>query len=259
MARAGVWASTVVAALLAVSVAGPASAAPLDPALQAQLLQIYDRYNQAISAGKLDEAMALDSREGRGQLKEYQASAAKRRELIQFNGLTTPDRFEVLHASLSKDGATASVLVLAHKHIPMDAPPGGPKPGSNVNFELTLQYLKEDGAWKFNEKVFGMDPADIKACKNPAFEPIEAYDQGQTTELGGPVVRVAFEADYTLVVVRVLDEQNCAYLPNRAALEKAGFDTRLLVPYTLVEIDGFPHKSDKQKAWGDKISVIDAD
>ena len=244
---------------VAVAASPAASAAPLDPALQGQLLQIFDRYNQAIAAGKIDEAMTLDTRETRDQLKEYGANAAKRRELMLFNALTTPDSFDVLHASLSKDGASASILVLSHKKIPKDAPPGGPAPGSNVTYELTIKYLKQDGAWKYDEKDIGMDPADIKPCKNPAFEPIEAYDQDRSMSMGGLVMRVAFEADYTLVVVRVVDEENCAYLPNRADLEKSGFDSKLLVPYTIVEINGYPHKSDKQKVWGDKISISDAD
>jgi hypothetical protein len=105
--------------------------------------------------------------------------------------------------------------------------------------------------------MFGMDPSQIKACKNQAFEPIEAYDQNMSSSLGGPIVRVAFEADHTLVIVRVLDEEDCVFLPSRVELQKSGFDPGLLVPYAIVEVDGFPHKSDKQKTWADRIKMGD--
>jgi hypothetical protein len=142
--------------------------------------------------------------------------------------------------------------------IPADAPaPGGPPPGSVVTVELTLDFLREDGSWKFGDQIFGMDPTQIAACKNEAFEPIDADDRGKNTSLGGPIARVTFEANYTLVIVRAANEENCAYLPNRATIQKAGLNPDLLVPYAIVEIDGFPHKRDKQKAWVDHITIHD--
>ena len=73
--------------------------------------------------------------------------------------------------------------------------------------------------------------------------------------MGGPIARVAFEPDYTLVVVRVVDEENCAYLPSRADIAKSGQNPDLLVPYAIISINGFPHKSDKQKIWAEKFSL----
>jgi hypothetical protein len=231
-------------------------AAALDPALQAQLLQIFDRHNAAIRAGKLDDALAMRSTETRNEVQDYLGSDAKRKELLEFIGESVPDTIEVQHAQLSKDGADATILVIAHKKIPADAAAqGGPPPGSVITVELTLNFVKEDGRWTFGDQVFGLDPTQIVACKNAAFEPIDAYDRSRNTSLGGPIARVAFEADYTLVVVRVLNEENCAYLPNRATIKKAGVNPDLLVPYAVVEIDGFPHKSDKQKAWVDHITI----
>jgi len=73
--------------------------------------------------------------------------------------------------------------------------------------------------------------------------------------VGGPIVRVQFEADYTLLVVRVVDGENCAYMPNREAIQKAGLNLDLLVPYAIAEISGLPHKTDPQKVWVDHITV----
>jgi hypothetical protein len=242
----------------AVLLAVPSSAAALEPALQAQLLQIFDRYNAAIRAGKLDDALALRSTETRKEVQDYLGSDDKRKELLEFIGDSAPDTIDVQHAQLSRDGTEATILTIAHKKIPADAATqGGPPPGSVVTVELTLNFVKEDGRWTFGDQVFGMDPAQVVACKSTAFEPIDAYDDSKTTSLGGRIARVAFEADYTLVVVRVMNEENCAYLPDRATIKKAGLDPDLLVPYAVVEIDGFPHKTDKQKAWVDHITIRD--
>ena len=42
-----------------------------------------------------------------------------------------------------------------------------------------------------------------------------------------------FEANYTLLVVRVVDQENCAYMPNREAIQKSGPNLDLLVPITV--------------------------
>ena len=133
--------------------------------------------------------------------------------------------------------------------------PGGPPPGTVMRSELTLDFVKEKGGWKYDNQTFGMDPDHILACTSESFEPIEAYDEDKNTSLGGPIVRVAFNADHTLVVVRVLDEETCAFMPDRATLEKAGLNSSMLVPYAIVEIDGLPHRTNKQKVWVDHVRV----
>ena len=227
-----------------------ASAGPLNPTLQSQLLAIYDHYNQAIVGGKLDQAIALRNDDTRKAMRQSLNRPSERAGLLAFARASIPDSIDVLHATLSGDGATATILVLAHKKQPAGAPPGTPSES-----EVTLTFVKEAGAWTFSEQMFGMAPSQIKACKNQTFEPIEAYDQDANSNLGGPIVRVAFEADHTLVIVRVLDEENCVFLPSRAELRKSSFDVDQLVPYAIVEVDGFPHKSDKQKMWADHFKM----
>jgi hypothetical protein len=250
MIKSSPW--TCLQAILATAILAAATtralAAPLDPALQAQLMQTYGDYNQAIRAGKLDQAMALRDNDTRQSMQKDLASGGKRSELLAFARAGVPDSVEVRHASLSKDGATASIIVLAKKNAGA---------GAASASEVTLSFVKEGSTWKFGEQMFGIDPAKVVACRSQTFDPIDAYDQDTTSNLGGPIVRVAFEADHTLVIIRVLDEENCVFLPSRAELEKSGFKTDLLVPYTVVEIEGFQHKSDKQKIWADRFDITD--
>lgn len=250
--------SALAAVMIAVSsLATAAWAGPLDPALQVQLLRLYDSYNKAIATGKLDEAVAMRSRQAREDIRKDMGSASARKEFLEFSVDVIPDTVEVKRTTLSKDGATAAILVIARRTIPRGAPPGAPPPGTVLANEVTLNFLKEDGAWKFDSPVFGPDPTAIIHCKNEAFEPLDAYDprDNVSMSMGGPIARVTFEKDYTLVVIRIVDEENCAYLPNRAAIAKSGLNPDLLIPYAIISIDGFPHKSDKQKIWAERFSV----
>ncbi len=241
--------------LSAFGMAASAWAEPLDPSLQAQLLNLYDRYNKAIIAGNFEAALGLRSAEARQALHEVMANPAERKQFPIFVAMTTPDTMEVRHTHLAKDGQSASILVIAHKTIPANAPPGGPPPGTVSVGELTLNFVKEGGAWRFDANVFGMDPSKLKACKNTAFEPIDAYDKDRNTSMGGPIVSIDYEADYTLLIVRVTDEEDCVYLPKKADLQTSGLNLDLLLPYAIADIEGFPHKSDPQKVWADHITV----
>ena len=84
-----------VSTLAAVTLATTAWAAPLDPALQAQLLQLYDSYNKAIAAGKLEEAVAMRPREVRDDIRKDLGSPSARKEFLEFSVDVIPDTVEV--------------------------------------------------------------------------------------------------------------------------------------------------------------------
>ena len=128
--------------------AAPGRAAPLDAALQTQMLQLYDRFNQAIAAGKVDDAVALRSSEAKKAMRPYLATAAKRRELAAILTEGIPDTIDVKHGSFAKDGKSASILLLATKKAPAKMPKGGPPPGSVMTMEMTLNFVMEGGQWK---------------------------------------------------------------------------------------------------------------
>jgi len=241
------------AALLA---ATPALAAPLEAPVQQELLALYERYNKLIRAGKLDDALALRGTEARAQAKKDLKTAKQKRDLLEMAQAMTPDSVEVLHATINRAGTKAEIITVGAKTVPKGKPiKGAPPPGTVVRVGLTLEFAKEGGAWKFGNQTFGADPTQITACKDESNEPDTAYDVDRNLSMGGPIARVDFKADYTLVVVRVVDEETCTFLPNRAELEKHGLQPDKLVPYAIVEIEGSPHKSDKQKVLVDKLSV----
>lgn len=237
-------------------VAGAAFAAPVDPALQKELLAVYDAFNATIAKGQYDKAVAQRPAEARAQFKSQLKTAQDRKAFVEMSKLMTPDSVEITYSRLSANGNKAVLVGTAAKIVPKGLKdPAAPPPGTVISSELTLEFVREDGKWKYLSQSFGMDPTRIKACNDTGFEPIESYDTARSLSAGGPIVRVDFKADHTLVVFRVLDEENCAFLPSREVLTKGGFDVGLLQPYAIVSIEGFRHKSSGQKIWVDQLDV----
>jgi hypothetical protein len=234
-----------------------ASAKPLDAGLQQQLLGLYDGYNHALIAGKVADALVLRSAQTRASAKKEMPTPAARQRFLDMAKTMVPDTVEAVHATINAAGTKASIITIATKVIPKDLKiPDGPEPGSTMHSEMTLTFVKEKDGWKLDDQLFGPDPAKIVACKDDKFEPESAYDTERTVSLGGPIERVDFQADHTLVVIRVVDEDNCAFLSdNKEALQKHGLAPDQLVPYAVVEIEGSPHKTDKQKVLVDSLKI----
>jgi hypothetical protein len=119
---------------------------------------------------------------------------------------------------------------------------------------MTYEYAKEKGAWKFVNRTFGPDPRDIKAC-DTAFGSKDEFDSDKDTDMGGMIRRVAFEPDHILIVIRIVDEEQCLFMPAREEVEKQGFNAALLQPRVIIEVNGIPHRSDKQKLWIEGLNI----
>jgi hypothetical protein len=105
--------------VLALLLAAPRShAKPLDPALQQQLLALYDDYNKAIAAGKLTEALAFRSAETRARAQKEMKTAKDRQEFLVMAKATIPDTMEVRHATINAAGDKAELLTVVSKTFP---------------------------------------------------------------------------------------------------------------------------------------------
>ncbi|HEY7989998.1 MAG TPA: hypothetical protein VID77_01300 [Stellaceae bacterium] len=236
-------------------------AAPASPELQAQLMALFNRWEHSLGDGKLADAAAISVPDLRKQIIDATKSKEDAEGLAAMAKSMTPDTLEPRRASLSKDGKHAVIVALAtvkmpeNLKLPKDAPPDAPKPGQIIHNEITLKFEREGNEWKFAEQIFGMDPGQIKTCHDEAAETIAAYDKGRSQSAGGPISRVEFKQDHTLVVFRVVDEENCAILPPKAKLTNPA----ALEPYAIVSLDGFPHKTDKQRMWAETYKIVAED
>ena len=246
-------------ALLASAGGAVASAGPLDPAVQQELLGLYDQYGKLIQAGKLAEAAQLRTSGSRAEILALGRKPKREQaEMLEMMRLMTPDQVTPIHSTGDADGKTATIVALASKTVPANLNlQGGPKPGTLTHGEVTLQFEREAGAWKLLDQTLGPDPAAIVACHDEPVESEAAYDRSVNGNIGGQIRRVDFKPDHTVVVIRIVDEENCLILPPRDWLSAHAAHSDKLVPWALIEADGAPHRSDKQRFWADKWTVTD--
>jgi hypothetical protein len=222
-----------------------AHARPMEPPLPQQLLALYDRYNRAIEAGNVDQALDLRSGAVRAAVTQAMKTPQDRTDFVNASREMVPDRLDLEHASVNDAGDKALLIALATKTLP----------GRREQNEFDLGFVKEDGVWKLGALLAGPGPADIKRCSNQGYQTISAYAGGQRVALVGRIERVEYMPDYTLVLVANGVTEVCAFLPDRAALQQHGLNPAIMQPWRLAEITGVAEKDDPQKVMVDNITV----
>lgn len=238
-------------ALAIAAVAG--SPARADDGLQAELSGVLERYYAALRAGDFDGWMAVSAASVREQLAAGFSSEEEKQAYLDWQKTSVPTRFEVQTLEAGDDGASAALHTVVSGKRPPDEEGGEWVEAQN---EATFEFVKEADGWKIATVIYGADPAAIQRSADDSFEPIEAYDTDRYTNLGGRIVRAEFRNDHTLVVVRLLDEEEFIYLPSRQELLDMGFNPDLLVPNADVEVEGHPHRSDGFKVWATGLNVL---
>jgi hypothetical protein len=250
---------TLLAFMFALLLASAAIAAPVDPAQRDAALAVFQAWNKAIAADKLNDATALRTAAVRARIAADTKTQAQRHRIMAMLKSMLPDTVEVLHATQSKDGSRLTLITLITATVPPGPrQQGAPAPGTKLQSELTLDFQREGGRWKFDTQTWGMDPSKLKPCTT-TWTGMDAFEERGNLSMGGQIRRVDFAPDHTKVVIRLLDEEACIFLPARARLAELGFKVDRLVPWTLIEIDAWPHRDDKQAAWGDGLGIAEDD
>ena len=222
-----------------------AHAQPIQPALPQQLLALYDRYNRAIEAGSVDQALALRSNAARAAMTQAVKTPQDRMDFLNTSREEVPERLDLEHASVNDAGDKAVLIALATKTLS----------GRQEQAEFNLVFVKEDGVWKLGTLLAGPGPADIKRCSNQSYQAISDYAGGQPVSLVGRIERVEFMPNYTLALVVSGVTEVCAFLPGRAVLQQHGLNPAIMQPWRLAEITGVAEKNDPQKVMVDNITV----
>jgi hypothetical protein len=120
--------------------------------------------------------------------------------------------------------------------------------------EAAITFNKENGKWKMKSLLPLGDPDKVNRPKDLNYNP-KAADLDREGSIGGRIVKIEFKPGYTLVMVRVMDEENAVFLPNKEKLQESGMSLGELAPWNIFEFSGHPHKKDKLKffATGGKL------
>jgi len=242
-----------VALLLAAT--GIAPAAEMPAAIRTELLALYDKYNAAAKKGDFKSAMALRTTKRRADI-DKALKNPKEKDFANAMLRYVPESYTVEHAELAEDGNTAEIETVAEFIAPPHVRGKGDVPADGkVQQEISLAFVKEKGAWRYDQPTWGPRVGSIKACDEAKAAKEEDFDDAKELTLGGMIRRVVFADSYTVFVARVVDEENCLYLPDKAALQQAGLNTDLLVPRAMFEAEAIKHRSDEQRVWVTGLSV----
>jgi len=225
--------------------AAPAAAGPMNIAQRQQVLAVFARYNRAIEAGNLEQALALRTAAERTALTQQFKTPADRANFLNDSRNMVPDRLEVMHASVNDSGDKALLILLVSKAIS----------GRQPQEEFDLGFMKEDGVWKLGAMAEAPGPADIKHCSDQSYQPISAYRGGNPVTFAGRIERAEFMPDYTLVLLVTGETEVCAYLPNRDVLQQHGLNPAIIQPWRVAEVSGLAERNDPQKVMVNNITV----
>ena len=225
--------------------AAPASAEPMAPSQQQQLLVLFERYNRAIEAGDVNQALALRTQAVQTALTPHLDTPQERADFLNAAREMVPERLQPLHASVNNSDNKALVVLLATKTVS----------GHPVQGEFEVGFAREGSVWKLGDMAAGPGPADIRRCSDRNYQPLSAYSGGFDVSLTGRIESVDFLPDHTLVLLATGATEVCAFLPDRAALEQHGLNPAIIQPWRVADISGVAEKTDPQKVMVNNITV----
>ncbi len=216
--------------------------------LTAELTRIFDAYNAAAKAGDVDRMISLRTAEMRKEIRSDIRKKEDRELFVLLGRAQTPEVYEAQHAAVARDGKSATLYILAQ----YAAMPEVERPRSRM--EAAINFNKENGKWKMKSLLPLGDPDKVTRPKDLSYNP-RAADLDRTGGIGGRIVKIEFKPGYTLVMVRVMDEEDAIFLPDKEKLQESGMSLEDLAPWNIFEFSGHPHKKDKLKffATGGKL------
>jgi hypothetical protein len=217
--------------------------------VQSILTQRLQGYYGAQKIGDIDKVLTFFAKE---QQKLYAEEIGddpdKRKMTADWMKKMAPKSFTVEKLTEDKTAGTASIYTV--NEMLDDA-------GATAHVEAQTDFAKEGGVWLITGMAYGMNRDAIKRAANDDPEPDDAYDTETSLSIGGPIQRVAFERNYTLIVIRVLDGEHDLFLPPQTKLKAMGVDPAKLTQGTIVSGDGSTSRNDEFKHRIDSLEIME--
>lgn len=205
--------------------------------------RIYDAYLAAVKTGAFREVSAFFSQELKKEIK----TSDDQQEYMMMAKFLAPASYEPLFLTMTNGGQKAEVQVIATTNVPEDIQKKQKLPPTQ-RLELTLNFVKEGGQWKWDGPTIHGDPDRRARPKDLKMGSRSDYKEGSNMQMGGQILRLEKQAAGTVYVIRVLDEEIAAFVP--AAKVSSEF-----APGCVLMLRGGEHKSDKLKFWADEASL----
>lgn len=214
----------------------------------ADLTRIFDAYNVAAKAGDVKKMLSMRTAEQHKEISKEIVKKKEREYFLLIGRAQVPESYEVQHVSRVDNGQGANLYLLVQ--FPAMREIDRPR----TRMEEMVSFKKEKDEWKIDSAMPLGDPDKVKRPKDLTYDPKEA-NTDVSGKIGGRIVKTEFFPTYTLVILRVMDEEDAVFLPAKEELQRAGMPLEDLDPWKIHEFSGYPHRSDKQKffATGGKL------
>src|ERR1035437_5880749 len=208
--------------------------------LSTELKNTFDKYNDAMKGGDFNKILSYCSSDLQKEILGQVKTKQDKDDFIKNGQIQIPESYEIQHIASEKDSQKAS----ANSIMQFSALQEVGRERSRI--ECEIHYKKEGDQWKLESIWFLTDPDKINRPKDYTYNPVDA-ELEKDGNIGGRIVRTDFMPDYTMVILRVLDEENAVFLPPKDDLIKYGISVNDLTPWNIYEFTGHPHKTDKLK------------
>jgi hypothetical protein len=207
-----------------------------------ELKDVFDAYNGFAKTGDVDKMLALRTAAVEKEIRSQIKKKRDREDFVMMGRAQVPSSYEVQHVTWGKDGKSADLYALWH--LP---PMKEIDRLKQADVEVLLVFKMEKGKWKMDNILPLADPSQIKRPKDLVYNEKDADEGVTSASVAGRIVKLEFQPDHTLVIVRVMDEEIAVFLPRKETLAKAGVNFDDFAPWKMREFTGYPHKTDKLK------------
>jgi hypothetical protein len=204
--------------------------------------RLYDSYLAAVRSGDFRVVSAMFTQELRAEIK----TPEDQQEYMMMAKYMAPESYETLFLTMADGGRKAELQVVITVRVPEEIQKQE-KIAAIQRAELILNFVKEDGQWKWGAPTILGDPDQRARPKDLNMGVRSDYRDGSNMQLSGQVLRVEKQAAGTVFVTRVLDEEIAAFVP--AAKVSGEFAAGCVLVF-----QGAEHKSDKLKFWADEVA-----
>ena len=215
---------------------------------QSALRKLYDSYNLALHEGSFDKIISFYTSDVQKEITSQIKTKKEKKGFLDMGKIQIPESYEILHMDADKD--TQSITL----HTIMQFSEMKEIKRERSRIECDIKFKNENSQWKLESLLFLSDPDKIIHPADLTYNPEDA-DLDKEGDIGGRIVKTEFNPGYTLVIIRVLDEENAVFLKSKSELLKDGVSLKELEPWNFYEFTGHPHKTDKLKffATGGKL------
>jgi hypothetical protein len=208
--------------------------------LQETLVSTYSHYLDAARSGNFDALLAAKSNEVKKEIQQHLKTKKDRGLFLEWEKFQVPDSFFVQHVDSDSSKNEAYLYILSNFSA---SEKFGREKGRR---EMQLTFRKEHNEWKLHLSLALADPDKVSHPADLMMDTTQ-IDEDQEAEIGGRIIKTEYFPAYTVVILRVVDEDIAAFLPSKAELLKENFNFHELDEWNIYVFTGHPHKTDKAK------------